>query len=178
MIFWSIKSRKILKKIHLTLNFPKLLTVSGDFRNILILFRNGHVQIYNSNLMVKIFESTEEDNELLTQENHQSIVCNFDCSTFVGIEVLDQNRIRVFRFDSKKIKPMEKISNSEYDFSKKSLIKMDIPDIQSIKICQENLLHIEYINKLEGLIAINNNCLLYTSPSPRDLSTSRMPSSA
>ena len=25
---------------------------------------------------------------------------------------------------------------------------------------------------------IDNNCLLYTSPSPRDLSTSRMPSSA
>ena len=33
----------------------------------------------------------------------------------------------------------------------------------------------------ELLIQINkkfNNCLLYTSPSPRDLSTSRMPSSA
>ena len=27
-------------------------------------------------------------------------------------------------------------------------------------------------------IALLNNCLLYTSPSPRDLSTSRMPSSA
>ena len=27
-------------------------------------------------------------------------------------------------------------------------------------------------------IDISNNCLLYTSPSPRDLSTSRMPSSA
>ena len=27
-------------------------------------------------------------------------------------------------------------------------------------------------------ITIDNNCLLYTSPSPRDLSTSRMPSSA
>ena len=27
-------------------------------------------------------------------------------------------------------------------------------------------------------IAWNNSCLLYTSPSPRDLSTSRMPSSA
>ena len=27
-------------------------------------------------------------------------------------------------------------------------------------------------------IALFNNCLLYTSPSPRDLSTSRMPSSA
>ena len=29
-----------------------------------------------------------------------------------------------------------------------------------------------------SLYAFSNNCLLYTSPSPRDLSTSRMPSSA
>ena len=28
------------------------------------------------------------------------------------------------------------------------------------------------------LLAVNKPCLLYTSPSPRDLSTSRMPSSA
>ena len=35
---------------------------------------------------------------------------------------------------------------------------------------------------LEGKVlrigALNDDCLLYTSPSPRDLSTSRMPSSA
>ena len=31
---------------------------------------------------------------------------------------------------------------------------------------------------LEGHEAAANTCLLYTSPSPRDLSTSRMPSSA
>ena len=30
----------------------------------------------------------------------------------------------------------------------------------------------------EGDIILTNDCLLYTSPSPRDLSTSRMPSSA
>ena len=30
----------------------------------------------------------------------------------------------------------------------------------------------------EGLVAQLEGCLLYTSPSPRDLSTSRMPSSA
>ena len=29
-----------------------------------------------------------------------------------------------------------------------------------------------------GAIGLHNICLLYTSPSPRDLSTSRMPSSA
>ena len=31
---------------------------------------------------------------------------------------------------------------------------------------------------LSGYLAYVTNCLLYTSPSPRDLSTSRMPSSA
>ena len=30
----------------------------------------------------------------------------------------------------------------------------------------------------ENVVALARNCLLYTSPSPRDLSTSRMPSSA
>ena len=32
--------------------------------------------------------------------------------------------------------------------------------------------------KTNGETAVTNDCLLYTSPSPRDLSTSRMPSSA
>ena len=32
----------------------------------------------------------------------------------------------------------------------------------------------DFFNRLDGL----DTCLLYTSPSPRDLSTSRMPSSA
>ena len=34
------------------------------------------------------------------------------------------------------------------------------------------------IVKATGIQSLLNNCLLYTSPSPRDLSTSRMPSSA
>ena len=41
-----------------------------------------------------------------------------------------------------------------------------------------NLLNSEdYVNTL-GSLSGNQACLLYTSPSPRDLSTSRMPSSA
>ena len=35
-----------------------------------------------------------------------------------------------------------------------------------------------FIIILVGVIVISQTCLLYTSPSPRDLSTSRMPSSA
>ena len=41
---------------------------------------------------------------------------------------------------------------------------------------KENLDELEYFKSLEADLAIV--CLLYTSPSPRDLSTSRMPSSA
>ena len=33
-------------------------------------------------------------------------------------------------------------------------------------------------NKMDALLSEVQTCLLYTSPSPRDLSTSRMPSSA
>ena len=37
----------------------------------------------------------------------------------------------------------------------------------------------EVLRRLDGAgLCLNRNCLLYTSPSPRDLSTSRMPSSA
>ena len=34
------------------------------------------------------------------------------------------------------------------------------------------------IRSMDDDIVVNRDCLLYTSPSPRDLSTSRMPSSA
>ena len=34
------------------------------------------------------------------------------------------------------------------------------------------------VTKKKKKVAKKKNCLLYTSPSPRDLSTSRMPSSA
>ena len=37
---------------------------------------------------------------------------------------------------------------------------------------------VEALNKLRAVFAQGGSCLLYTSPSPRDLSTSRMPSSA
>ena len=37
---------------------------------------------------------------------------------------------------------------------------------------------IDYVGKLITKKQTQDSCLLYTSPSPRDLSTSRMPSSA
>ena len=59
-------------------------------------------------------------------------------------------------------------------------------EIIDIKLCKldeyaQDLLHLTEKTNGELSMASSskyNNCLLYTSPSPRDLSTSRMPSSA
>ena len=59
------------------------------------------------------------------------------------------------------------------------------PSISEIKIRFEKefqilIKNLESISKqdLENILEQQKICLLYTSPSPRDLSTSRMPSSA
>ena len=52
------------------------------------------------------------------------------------------------------------------------------PDhVQSTKSRGEVMQSVEAARK-DGTLAVLSRCLLYTSPSPRDLSTSRMPSSA
>ena len=48
---------------------------------------------------------------------------------------------------------------------------------EAIKVRPEYLESIENLTQ-DGLPEVGYVCLLYTSPSPRDLSTSRMPSSA
>ena len=60
------------------------------------------------------------------------------------------------------------------DFQKKIIRNRDVPE----KNLESKLVHSDdYTNKI---IKTKDRfgCLLYTSPSPRDLSTSRMPSSA
>ena len=52
-------------------------------------------------------------------------------------------------------------------------------DVISIVVrCSEDVESTSILVNYEDLVKDMNSCLLYTSPSPRDLSTSRMPSSA
>ena len=79
-----------------------------------------------------------------------------------------RNEEMVFTNDVKT--ELEKISNLVYHFGSRA------PD----ELVEKN---IEEIEILVGQTAmpkerLDKSCLLYTSPSPRDLSTSRMPSSA
>ena len=54
--------------------------------------------------------------------------------------------------------------------------KKDVDRAIKIKL-RDNLINRLILNE-KKILDIINSCLLYTSPSPRDLSTSRMPSSA
>ena len=53
-----------------------------------------------------------------------------------------------------------------------------ISAIQSLRLLIDDLQHNDDDDEGRDLTSAINTCLLYTSPSPRDLSTSRMPSSA
>ena len=61
-----------------------------------------------------------------------------------------------------------KKSNKDHEDSSFSYISLSEPDKKLLKEKTDS----------ERIVRIVGVCLLYTSPSPRDLSTSRMPSSA
>ena len=68
----------------------------------------------------------------------------------------------------------------------KKLINSDIASLEDLaNLIKEQKIDLEdqdlqniLVKLSKNKIAVDNPCLLYTSPSPRDLSTSRMPSSA
>ena len=61
-------------------------------------------------------------------------------------------------------------------------LKITEADIEAFQndgaVLIKSLLNNQEVSDLREGIEANISCLLYTSPSPRDLSTSRMPSSA
>ena len=75
------------------------------------------------------------------------------------------------------------------DYSMSVIVSRALPDVRDgfkpvqrrvlYAMMREGLLHNRPYDKCAGVVGeVLKNCLLYTSPSPRDLSTSRMPSSA
>ena len=92
---------------------------------------------------------------------------------------LDATKIHVLSWedDSGKIKSTHDYDTMRTFFEQSdtlighNIIRFDIP-------VAEKVLGIKIKAKLVDTLALSWYCLLYTSPSPRDLSTSRMPSSA
>ena len=64
------------------------------------------------------------------------------------------------------------------EFLQEIIDKIDRQEFELIKTELSELHNVDIAELIEELDEKYGNCLLYTSPSPRDLSTSRMPSSA
>ena len=103
------------------------------------------------------------------------IIIAIDVSASMLAKDLRPNRLEALKLvaaDFIKGRPNDRIGLVEY--AGESYTKTPITSDKSIVLSSLN--SIRYNNIIEGGTAIG--CLLYTSPSPRDLSTSRMPSSA
>ena len=80
---------------------------------------------------------------------------------------------------------LDEIEQELREYSKDAPIELILPSLYSelegaaLKNIVSCLSNVKYLNHIIiGLDKADKSCLLYTSPSPRDLSTSRMPSSA
>ena len=85
------------------------------------------------------------------------------------IILASKSEVRKEILDKNDIKCVVEPSNVDEEHVKESLLKEQV----SSEIISKNLAELK-ANK----VSLKKNCLLYTSPSPRDISGSRMPSSA
>ena len=101
-------------------------------------------------------------------------------------QLIEFNPVALIRQRSKFVRKdhnaavVRRITNLQWDFVIESAERMadDDPARHERSLFIMNCLFAMYLRISELVADERSNCLLYTSPSPRDLSTSRMPSSA
>ena len=76
------------------------------------------------------------------------------------------------------LRGLRAVSDFEYEFQLADMNRRLVPQAESLFLTPDN--HLSYISStlIREIAALDGNCLLYTSPSPRDGLLSRMPSSA
>ena len=176
IIFTCQKSKKPFKKLNSVIPFPTTIQVTPALNKILVVFQNGYLQIYDSNLMSLLFESCEEMNEILGDEDRTSLATNFDGSRFIGIEAINQNRIRVFSFEDERLETSRDFNEKpdkkkfmhdflkfedvdrtyrNFDLTQNKVLKTEDLDVQSIKIGTAKLTHIGRLENFNCIISAN-----------------------
>eukprot|EP00831_Metopus_contortus_P021665 TRINITY_DN19735_c0_g1_i1.p2 TRINITY_DN19735_c0_g1~~TRINITY_DN19735_c0_g1_i1.p2 ORF type:complete len:146 (-),score=48.34 TRINITY_DN19735_c0_g1_i1:75-512(-) len=145
------------------MEFPKIKIkdFEGPFDLLLHLIKKNQMNIYN----VKIFEIT---NQYLNYLNTMKEMDLEITSEFIVVAAT------LIEIKSKYLLPKSKKEDEEDEDDEKILLEKLIlyKKIKGVSIYFKD----KYLNT--GEVFSKKPCLLYTSPSPRDLSTSRMPSSA
>ena len=96
----------------------------------------------------------------------------------VKIILASKSKVRKQILDDNNISTEVQNSNLDEDIVKESLIKEKAsPELISKNLAELKANKVSQKNQ-ESLVLGADSCLLYTSPSPRDISGSRMPSSA
>ena len=104
--------------------------------------------------------------------------------TTIGIDFkirtvdLDGSRVKLQIWDTAGQERFRTITTAYYRGAMGILLTYDVTDEQSFDNVRNWMRNIEQHATENVCKILVGNCLLYTSPSPRDLSTSRMPSSA
>ena len=97
---------------------------------------------------------------------------------------MNQTSMTEKKFYTNRIKPLlDGVQGLEYNRIEVKGLARGIPDITYSFNGHHGWIELKYVNKIvkpnyKFKLTRELTCLLYTSPSPRDLSTSRMPSSA
>ena len=120
----------------------------------------------------------------LLESNHNVVMhCNQNKKALEGLQKKHANKSHIVTADLSNLKEIKELINT-------TINKFDFPDaiINNAGIAESSYINIaieEWSNLYDRTININLkapsllcNCLLYTSPSPRDRVRSRMPSSA
>ena len=113
-----------------------------------------------------------EDKEETAQEAKEEIK---EPTPEEKITELEDKVVRTFAEMENQRRRFEKEKEEAFEYGGYSFAKEALNLIDNLERSKQIL---ETDEKLKDTEALKKSCLLYTSPSPRDLSTSRMPSSA
>ena len=119
-----------------------------------------------------LIEREDEEEVESTMDNLQKIVLNADLVNF-GPDLEDVKHMIELPEDQQRYDINTQLTDIMND-----LLSQYSLDKRSKKLMNSIHTTIERYKQLREHFSLRNTCLLYTSPSPRDLSTSRMPSSA
>ena len=120
--------------------------------------------------------------EKLSQEQlNDSGLRDFDCIIVRSATILDGTVLEANSGGDSKLKLVIRagVGLDNIDIRSAESLGLTIrntPNASTNAVVELTIAHL--IGNSRGFIGANLDCLLYTSPSPRDLSTSRMPSSA